>query len=123
MNKEKFLDKIGLLPKWTKYNYREYGIIYSDAKDDKLPIIQHLNINIRETETEGNVIVCAPDMLCALVESCMQFHFYAVGHFANDKIEKYKTNYAFFKSQKEIVEKATGMTWEQILKIAEECKE
>lgn len=73
-----------------------------------------------ETKT---LLLESDNMLCDMVESAMQFSFYATGHYAKGNTEKWKINYNFFMKLKLTIEKATGKTWEEILKIAEECQE
>lgn len=122
MNKKKFLEKLGITSgEWKNNN----GIIAvgSKLKDCVCQTWDKYEKDYSNVEINSKLICAAPDMLITLILAAMQFNKYAIEHFTKGKMEKWGTNNYYFKHLREVIEKATYKTWNEIIEIWEECQE
>lgn len=122
MNKEKFLEKLGITSgEWKNSD----GIIAAGnkLKDCICQTWDKHEDDYLNAKQNGKLICAAPDMSIALIMAAMQFNKYAIEHFTKGKMEKWETNNYYFKYLQGVIEKATEKTWDEIMQIWDECQE
>jgi hypothetical protein len=124
LNRQKFLEKLGISPNWNVESHPDcQNRVCTDegiTGNWTLLYFSGRNLNVPKDRV---LVSCAPDMLCDMVESAMQFLFYADQHDKKGNGEKMEVNLRFAKQSIKTIERATGKSWDEVLEIAKECKE
>lgn len=118
LNREKFLAHLGISSNWKIISRN--GV--TNIIDEKSKIFYCYEAHFDMTKNR-NLAFYSSVMLCDMVESAMQFLFYANEHAKKGRINKMQINSTCANKLLITIEKVTGKLWEEVHKIALACQE